>query len=135
MVSKREEERRKEEAAERYALTSHWSFTQTLPEGEGPNALVHEPEFKRLVKGKTSRCILLFHAKWCPPSRFVRKHYDARAAASRTRLYLVDVDKEDTAAISKTFGIVCTPVLLYLVGGVEKGRMEGISPKFSKLHP
>ena len=134
MPTKREEERRKE-LEEQQTHLNHWSYTQKLPEGGGAEMLTKTVDFKRLTKGSKSRVVVLFAAKWCPPSRFFRRLFDEAADSSKTQLRVVDVDAPGTAAVAKRFGVVCTPVLLYLLGGEEKGRLEGISPTYSPKHP
>ena len=129
MPSKELEEKRKKEMEERNR--QHWSFTQKLPEGGGAEVVTKEVEWRTLIKGSKSRVVVLFAAKWCPPSRFFRHQFDEKAATSSTQLRVVDIDVEETAGIARRFGVVCTPVLLYLIGGEERGRLEGTSPIYS----
>lgn len=119
-------------------VAQHWSFTQTLPDGvDGALEITNEAQWKAVVgdaKGK-KRVVVLFTAKWCPPSRFFRRHYDEAAESSSTRLCWVDVEREEMVGVCRRSKVDCTPALVCLRGGAERGRLEGVSPKFSAEHP
>ncbi|KAH8049150.1 hypothetical protein JL721_11750 [Aureococcus anophagefferens] len=106
------------------ASTALWR-SRTRPSGRPSSAT---------PRGK-KRVVVLFTAKWCPPSRFFRRHYDEAAESSSTRLCWVDVEREEMVGVCRRSKVDCTPALVCLRGGAERGRLEGVSPKFSAEHP
>ena len=48
---------------------------------------------------------------------------------------MIDVEKEETLGVCRQFQILYTPIVVFIQGGVEKGRLEGVSPRFAEHIP
>ncbi len=69
--------------------------------------------------------VIDFWGTWCQPCRTLRPHLEqmARDHADRWRFVAVHTDRQMDVATK--YGVMCTPTLVFVDGGVEVERLTG----------
>jgi thioredoxin len=80
-----------------------------------------------LIQNSEKLCVIDFWAPWCGPCRMLAPTIEELSASSPADIYKCNVDEESALAVK--FGISVIPTLIFIKGGAEVHRTQGVLSK------
>jgi thioredoxin 1 len=89
---------------------------------------VTDATFAEAIVASPQLAVVDFWAEWCAPCTTMSAYVGFLAADFAGRLTVAALDVDENPATAERDGVMALPTLLFLAGGIEVGRIVGLSP-------
>ena len=88
---------------------------------------VTDADFAQVVEASALPVVVDFWAEWCEPCRVMSAYAAFLAADFAGRVLVAALDVDENPAAAERYQIMGLPTLLFVRGGIEVGRVVGIT--------
>lgn len=88
---------------------------------------VTDADFAEVVEASALLTVVDVWAEWCEPCRIMSAYVGFLAADFAGRVLVAALDADENPVVTERYQIMGLPTLLFLRGGVEVGRIVGVT--------
>lgn len=85
---------------------------------------IEEKDFDEVIKTKET-VLVDFYATWCPPCKMLAPVLEKVAKKVDDNYLIVKINVDECEKLSKKFGIMSVPTMVFLYNGEERKRVIG----------